>query len=127
MGRTILIIDDDEDISSSVRTVLESAGHTVLRAANGKEGIELARSERPALILLDFMMPIMDGFHVCSAIDQEQALRDIPIIAFTAFGQDIMEVGLSPYAPCRTSIRECIEKPVEPNVLLHRVESLIGR
>ncbi len=84
MGARILVVDDDEDSRWLTSFVLEAVGHEVLLAANGSEGVEAARRDRPDLILMDVRMPVMDGFEARRLIRRDSSLRDIPIIALTA-------------------------------------------
>ena len=120
-SKKILFIDDDDDLSSALSVLLESAGYAVRRAANGDEGLRMARQERPDLILLDFMMPVKSGFATFQEMRQIEALRSVPIIALTSFGQNIGEIyGLSSQ-DARQQIQGFLEKPVEPNVLLERI------
>ncbi|NOZ22540.1 MAG: response regulator [Planctomycetes bacterium] len=124
---TILIVDDDDDVASAVASVLEQAGYRTCRAVNGEEGVRMADKEAPDLILLDFMMPVKTGFEVCRDLQESEGLRCIPIIALTGFGQNIGEIyGLS-HDDAPSSIRDYLEKPVEPNVLLERVGQALSR
>ena len=83
----ILIVDDDEDLVQSVSEALEFAGYQVAAAYNGVEGIEQARLERPTAIVLDIMMPLMDGYQVCQILKSDPDTQDIPILMLTSKGQ----------------------------------------
>lgn len=99
----ILIVDDDEDIRVLYQAVLQSAGHEVVMAANGREALRVAAGNRPGLILADIMMPEMDGFQFCRMISRDEALRDIPVVLMTASCVDdddrqfAMDVGACRY------------------------------
>lgn len=84
---TILIIDDHRPVGMLLENVLRLHGYGVLYAETGKEGLELACREAPALILLDIMMPEMDGFHVCEALKADERTRDIPVVFISARGE----------------------------------------
>jgi CheY-like chemotaxis protein len=84
---TILIIDDHRPVGMLLENVLRLHGYGVLYAESGGEGLELARREAPALILLDIMMPEMDGFHVCMALKDDERTREIPVVFVTARGE----------------------------------------
>ena len=127
MAKTILIIDDDDDIAGAATIVLEGAGYKVVRAANGREGLDLGHAARPDLILLDVMMPVMDGFGFSAEASGDGDLRDVPVVVFTAFGQDITELAPGGKSALGVDVAAHIEKPVEPNTLLYRVEEIIGR
>jgi len=123
--RRILIIDDDDALTGALVRVLEDEGYGVRCAPDGQEGIRLAAQERPDLILLDFFMPLKNGFEVCSDLQNIPGLRDVPVLVMTAFGQDIGEIhGLPAQKPC-ANIRGRLEKPFEINVLLERVASAL--
>lgn len=124
--KTILIIDDDDGFAAALGIVLRSAGYRVRRAAYGDEGIRMATEEPPDLVLMDFMMPGKNGFDTSGDLRGVPTLRDVPILALTAFGQRLGELyGMAP-GSATVDIRECLEKPVEPNVLLERVAAVIA-
>ena len=77
-GQTVLVIDDSPTILKVVQLVLTKAGFTVFTAADGYEGVEVAKKKKPDLILLDFVMPKMNGYQVCRALHEEEALSDVP-------------------------------------------------
>ena len=126
-AKKILFIDDDEDLTSALARLLQGAGYQVRCAADGDEGLRLAAEERPDLVLLDYIMPIKDGFAVCQELRQLPGMADVPIIALTAFGQNIGEIyGLPRQRACQ-SIADFLEKPVEANVLLDRIVGVLAR
>lgn len=84
----ILLAEDERHIGDMVAFKLANAGHQVLRARNGEEVLPLAAAERPELILLDVMMPALDGFEVLRRLKQDPALRGIPVIMLTARGRE---------------------------------------
>ncbi|MDD5581881.1 MAG: response regulator [Candidatus Marinimicrobia bacterium] len=98
----ILVVDDEENIRKLVQYNLVLDGHEVILAEDGKEGLEKARQEMPDLILLDIMMPEMDGLEVCSRLKKDPEMRDIPIFMLSAKGQmkdleDAFEAGADNY------------------------------
>ncbi len=120
MKKTILTIDDKTDIRRLVRMTLEFDGHTVLEAASGPEGLELARNKKPDLILLDVMMPGMDGFEVGRILRDDPQLRQIPVIMLTALdSQSDRETGLG------TGVRAYLNKPFGPVELLRLIKQLL--
>jgi DNA-binding response OmpR family regulator len=117
MSKRILIVDDEKLILISTKIVLESVGYEVLTALTGEEGIEIARGESPALILLDIMMPGIDGWETLSRLKADGQTREIPVIIFTARehsrGKQLArEMGAADYFP----------KPFEPDELIGIVE-----
>ena len=86
MAKRILVVDDDENILSLERTILEQKGFEVTTAAGGNEALEILGKEEFDLVLLDVMMPEVDGFTVCRRIKEEPRTREIPVIFLTAKG-----------------------------------------
>jgi DNA-binding response OmpR family regulator len=80
----ILIVDDEPDLLSVLRFALEAAGFDVIEASDGELGLDLARTERPDLIVLDLMLPRMDGYKVCRALKFDQRYRHLPIFILSA-------------------------------------------
>ncbi|MGD0281151.1 MAG: response regulator [Dissulfurispiraceae bacterium] len=119
----ILMIDDEEDFSYAVRLNLEKTGKfTVVTALKGEEGIKLAKSEKPDLILLDLIMPGMDGGQVAAQLLDSDSTKKIPIIFLTALAQK------EQVEACDGKIggRDYIAKPVAPDELIARIESVLG-
>ncbi len=119
MSRTILIADDESHLRHTVRAYLEDAGFRVLTAQNGREAVFTARHETPDLIILDVMMPEMDGWEAARLIRRESA---VPIIFLTARVDEVDQVtGLELGAD------EYITKPFSPRVLVARVRAVLRR
>ena len=125
-AKTILLADDDADLLKAVSRVLEVAGYRVLCAANGDECLRLASEQRPDLVLLDLVMPVKSGFETCEALRRLPGLAGVPIIALTAFGENIGEIHGLMRNGDSCPIQDCLEKPVEFNVLLQRVRAALG-
>lgn len=116
---TILLIEDDESIAEPMTFGLESEGYRLLHAANGSQGLHLARTESPDVILLDVILPDLDGFSLCRTLRQESA---VPILMLTARGQEMdrvmgLELGADDY----------IVKPFSFRELLARVRAILRR
>ena len=88
MKKKILLIDDEPDIQTIISARLESLGFEVLIARDGQEGLDLARKELPDAILLDLMLPKLDGYKVCRMLKFDKAFENIPVIIFSAKGSD---------------------------------------
>ena len=117
----ILVVDDELQLITMVQMRLEAAGYEVITANDGQEGLEKAKSENPDLVLLDVMMPKMDGYKVCGLLKSDARYNKIPVILFTARAQqddrDVGgEVGADAY----------VTKPFEPAVLLETVGRFIN-
>jgi DNA-binding response OmpR family regulator len=118
---SILIIDDEDSIRSLLRLTLVRAGYEVIEAGSGEEGITLAQAKKPDLVLLDVMMPGMDGFAVCRFMRQDPALNNMPIIMLSArkdarSRQRSRQAGANGY----------LTKPWNPDELLWRVGETIN-
>ncbi len=88
MSQKVLIADDEPNILISLEFLMKREGHQVLLARNGIEALEVIRSERPALVLLDVMMPGRNGYEVCQAVRADEALAGTKILMLTAKGRD---------------------------------------
>lgn len=120
MAKKILVIEDDPATSRLVDYSLKHEGYQVLSASNGLEGIRKARNEAPDLVILDVMLPGMDGFEICHRLRAEAATAKIPILMFSAKAQEIdkdtgLKVGADEYLP----------KPAAPAEIVSRVEKLL--
>ena len=87
MAKTVLLVDDNEDLVQVLSARLEAAGYRVLTALDGRDGLSQAKDRQPDLILLDVMMPVMDGFEVLAQLKAEAATRAIPVVMLTARGE----------------------------------------
>lgn len=118
----ILVVDDEEDIRELVRYNIKKTGLETLGASTGEEALQLARDEHPALIVLDLMLPGIDGLDVCRILKNDARTEDICIIMLTAKGEEAdivrgLEIGADDY----------ITKPFSPSVLTARVKANIRR
>jgi DNA-binding response OmpR family regulator len=118
--RTVLSIEDTHGIRRLIRMTLEYDGFTVLEAANGHEGMELARRNRPALILMDVKMPGLNGIEVCKALRADPALSRVPVVMLsTADSDEDIQAGL------RAGASTYLTKPFMPLDLIQLVNTLI--
>jgi two-component system alkaline phosphatase synthesis response regulator PhoP len=119
---TILIVDDEQDILDLIEYNLQKEGFDVLKAEDGLEGIEMARKHNPNLVLLDIMMPKMDGLEVVERMRNDQELKHIPIIFLTARGDENTEVqGLDKGGD------DYITKPISTTTLISRIKAVLRR
>jgi two-component system cell cycle response regulator DivK len=88
MSKRILVVEDHEDNRRIIREVLTSAGMDIIEATDGEEGLALARSQIPDLILMDIQLPIIDGYEATRKLKADPALRSIPVIAVTSYALD---------------------------------------
>lgn len=122
MKKKILVIDDHPDTMQMIELSLERLGYQVLGARNGREGIALAQAEQPHLILLDVMMPDMNGYEVCRAIRQHEQLAEVPVIMFSAKTE-----AADKLAGFNAGADDFLTKPTRPNELAERVQFLLNR
>lgn len=118
----VLVADDDEDILGLVSFRLERSGYEVAAAKDGEEALRLARELSPALVVLDVMMPRLDGYEVTRRLRDDETTRGIPVILLTARAQEAdvargFEAGADDY----------LRKPFSPQELAARVQAVLGR
>ncbi len=122
MTKTILCIEDDPDMIEYVRLILGKAGYNVISAEGGARGLEAMRAEQPDLILLDLMMPDMDGAEVLLEKKSDLAIRDIPVIALTALNSPFDQIMWL----ARTDLQDFIVKSKLPRrELISRIELVL--
>ena len=122
-SKRLAYIEDESEMIDLVRIILGRRGYTVLGANGGREGLELVRNELPDLVLLDLMMPDMDGWDVYHQIKSEESTRDIPVIVITAKAQNIDKVlGLR-----IAKVEDYIAKPFSPQELLDRIDKVLSK
>ena len=117
----ILVVDDEVNITQILEFSIGAEGYEVIAAQNGEEAIDKARREQPDLIILDIMMPIIDGYEACRILKSNPLTKNIPVILLTAKGRDIdrrlgYEVGATDY----------IIKPFSPNKLVDKIHKLLS-
>lgn len=118
----VLLVDDEQDILDLIGFNLEKEGYEVFTANNGKSGLEIARKELPELILLDVMMPGMDGMETCREIRDDQRLKNVIVAFLTARNEDYSQI-----AGFDAGADDYIAKPIKPRVLVSRVKALLRR
>ena len=122
MAYRILLIDDEADILEFVKYNLEKDGYEVFTASNGAEGLEVALKVKPHLILLDMMMPVLDGIETCKAIRQSPTLKNVMVVFLSAVGTE--ETMVQGYG---VGADDYINKPIKMNVLRGRVQAILKR
>ena len=120
MSATILVVDDDPMSAKLVKDVCTHAGYEVLTACDGKQGVALAQQRKPALILLDVMMPVMDGYTALNEIRVAANTRDIPVVMLTAVAFD-----LNRKMALNAGANDYLTKPVDVDLLLTKVKKFV--
>jgi len=121
-GEKILNIDDSPTVQRLIEMILSSQGYQVVLASDGEEGIEKAKSERPALILVDFVMPKMNGYQVCKVLKDDPEFRDTPIILVTSKGDKVGSKFVDVLG-----ISEYFTKPFQPEELLAKIREVLDK
>jgi len=118
----VLVVDDEEYIQHILNFSFGAEGYDVVTASDGEEGVSKAKDEKPDVIVMDIMMPKMDGYEACKQIKTDPQTKDIPVILLTAKGRDAdrklgSEVGADDY----------VVKPFSPGRLIERVEGIMKK
>jgi len=128
-SKKILVVDDDPDIREAVSAVLESQDYEVITACDGEEGLTKLREERPDLMILDLLMPHMDGFAVCKELKDPRWAKyaNIPILVLTSVREEAARRRYELETGLELGVDDYVEKPIPPATLLHRVEMLLKK
>lgn len=118
----ILLVDDEPDILEIVGYNLKNEGYKIYTAKNGAEAVEIAKKTTPHLIILDIMMPVMDGIEACEKIRKTKGLEQVLVTFFTARGEDYSQV-----AGFNVGADDYITKPIKPKVLISKIKGLLRR
>ena len=121
ISKKILIIEDDPSFSRAINHIIEKEGYDVVTATNGMTGLRMAKEENPDLLVLDVMLPGLDGFEICNRLRSEPETASLPIIMLSAKGQEADKAtGL------KVGANEYLTKPVDRVLLLDKIASLLG-
>jgi CheY-like chemotaxis protein len=122
----ILVADDDPDILEAITTILRSAPYQVSTAHNGEECLAMVRQRRPDVLILDLLMPKMDGFAVIRELQQDPAYAELPIAVLTTVVEDASRRRYELETGRDLIVNTYLQKPVAPEALLHTVANLMG-
>jgi two-component system cell cycle response regulator DivK len=114
MGKVILIVEDDPKSLTLTRDLLQISGYTTIEATNGEQGVELAKAKKPDLILMDIMMPKMDGLEATRILKADITTKNIPIVALTSYAmkgdkEHMLEAGCDGYIAKPVDIQELLK------------------
>ena len=125
----ILIVDDDPDVRLAIASVLNSRSYEVIEACDGREALKKVKEEKPDLMLLDLLMPEMDGFAVIKElrISQEKEYPDISVLVISSVREEASHRRYELELGHKLDVDDYIEKPIEPFILLERVEKLLSK
>lgn len=124
--KKILLVDDDPDFVQAVQVIVESGGYEVRIAYDGKEGLEAVAEEKPDLIVLDVMMPVMNGHEACAELKSDPETAGIPIILLTAVAERVTTSTYSHRDMLESEAEDYMPKPVEPKELLELIKSWLA-
>lgn len=123
----ILVVEDNLDETKLIKMALEPEGYEVVTAINGKEAKEKIAAEKPDFIVLDVMMPEMDGFAFCSWLREKSDYKNIPVVLLTGVGQHIYDTRYPLKGVMESDADEYLEKPIKPEVLLETISRLLKK
>lgn len=121
MTKTILVVEDNPIDLVLVRDLLKVSGYEVIEAIDGEQGVELARKNKPDLILMDIMMPKMDGYAACSAIKMDNTTKKIPVVMLTSLDYDLNRVLAG-----KLSADGYLDKPITRQKLLDVIQPFLS-
>jgi len=129
MVEKILLVDDDPDILDALSMILEAKGYQVVTALDGVEGLSNLKAEKPDLLILDLLMPKMDGFAVCKELQDPRwsKFRNIPILILTSVREEASRRRYELETGLELNVDDYVEKPVSPDVLVERVGKLLKK
>lgn len=129
MREKILLVDDDPDILDALTMVLENKGYRVVTARDGLDGLASIKAEKPDLLILDLLMPKMDGFAICKELKQPNwaEFADMPILILSSVREEASRRRYELETGIQLNVDDYVEKPFSPDVLLERVGKLLGK
>ncbi|MFC1993347.1 response regulator transcription factor [Chloroflexota bacterium] len=129
MPKKILTVDDDPDILDALTMILESQGYQVVTARDGVEGLANLKAEKPDLMILDLLMPKMDGFSVCKELQDPKwsEFKDMPLLLLTSVREEASRRRYELECGQELDVDDYLEKPFSPDILLERVEKLVKK
>lgn len=129
-GANILVVDDDPDMRETLEMILEAAGYSVTTACDGEECLIALKKRKPDLLLLDLLMPRMDGFDVCKALSTDPELAEfagMPIVILSSVREGAGQRRYELEMGVQLDVDDYVEKPVESDVLLRRIGRILEK
>ncbi|MEW6162373.1 MAG: response regulator [Nitrospirota bacterium] len=129
MSAKILVVDDDPDVLEAIGIVLEANGYEVVTARDGLDGLTKLKEERPDLMILDLLMPKLDGFGVCKELKDPRWAKyaNIPIIILSSVREQASRRRYELETGLQLDVDDYVEKPIENTILLERVEKIVRK
>ncbi|MDI6890646.1 MAG: response regulator [Thermodesulfovibrionales bacterium] len=129
MSAKILVVDDDPDVLEAIGIALEANGYKVITARDGVEGLSKLKEEKPDLMILDLLMPKMDGFEVCKELKDPRRSKyaHIPIIILSSVREDASRRRYELETGLQLDVDDYVEKPIEHTILLERIGKILKK
>jgi DNA-binding response OmpR family regulator len=129
MSAKILVVDDDPDVLEAISIILEANGYEVVTARDGLDGLDKLKVEKPDLMILDLLMPKMDGFEVCKELKDPRRAKyaHIPIIILSSIKEQASRRRYELETGLQLDVDDYVEKPIEHTILLERVENILKK
>jgi len=129
MGAKILVIDDDPDVLEAIGIALEANGYEVVTAHDGAEGLDKLKDAKPDLMILDLLMPKMDGFEVCKELKDPRRAKyaHIPIVILSSVKEEASRRRYELETGLQLDVDDYVEKPIEHTILLERVKKILKK
>ncbi len=129
MAAKILVVDDDPDIRDVLEALLVGEGFEVVTANDGAQGLAAIKDEDPDMMILDLLMPIMDGFTVCKQLQDPRwsKWKGMPILILTSVREEVSQRRYELESGLSLDVDDYVEKPIDPDVVLERVKNLLAR
>jgi len=129
MPEKILVVDDDPDMRDAITIILESKGYQIVTAEDGVEALANLKAEKPDLMMLDLLMPKMDGFAVLKELQDARwaKYREIPILILSSVREEASRRRYELETALTLEVDDYVEKPISPDILLERVEKLLNK
>ena len=127
MAKKVLVVDDDPDMRNAITIILESQDYKIVTAQDGVEALASLRAEQPDLMILDLLMPNMDGFAVLKTLQDGRwsKYRETPILILSSVREDASRRRYELETALELNVDDYIEKPVSPDILIQRVNNLL--
>jgi len=129
MPEKILVVDDDPDMRDAITIILESRGYQIVTAQDGVEALANLKAEKPDLMMLDLLMPKMDGFAVLKELQDARwsKYREIPILILSSVREEASRRRYELETALTLEVDDYVEKPIAPDILLERVEKILHK
>ncbi|MFH1147346.1 MAG: response regulator [Pseudomonadota bacterium] len=129
MAGKIMVVDDDPDMRETLEMILGAAGYTIVTACNGEDCLGKLKEEKPDLLILDLLMPKMDGFEVCKALKDPRRAKyaGMPVIILSSIREGVSQRRYELETGVQLDVDDYVEKPVESKILLERVGRILNK